>query len=179
MLHVIGLIIILMGLAVFTYLELQRFKNLKNEESNYAEKIDTVLKQRKLMEQRKNIVSDVHKFLKNSKFIKAIAMRSGDKIYQYIYSEGFLYEFKEILVGSNKKIGKDTENLCFRELSYNRVNNPENFLIEFADIISTTDTGNPNVLDGGLGLTNEEKEEFSIQEVEDKDEKNQPKVMTA
>ena len=90
---------------------------------------------------------------------------------EYVYSDGFLYEFKEILAGNNRRVGKDSENLCFRDLSYLRVNNPTDFIEKFSDELSKTESGNPNMEDRGLGLTSEEKEE--VKEVIEKQNKEQ------
>lgn len=176
MLHVIGLSIMLIGLFLFIYLEAKNIRDVKSIDNIISEESEILLKQRILQEKRKEVIDLVHSFLKNAKFIKPIAIKEGERIYQYIYVSGFLYEFKEILSDSNKRLGKDAENLCFRDLSYTRVNNPEFFVNSFVQLLSDTPLGNPNVEDGGLGLSGEDK--VSIIKSNDKEQNNQA-VLTA
>lgn len=171
MLHEIGLVVILLGLVFYVYLEIKKTRDEKKEGSEYSRELDNLLKQRILLENRKKVIATVHEFLKEAKFIKPLAIKGGEKIYQYVYAEGFLYEFKEILAGNNRRVGKDSENLCFRDLSYLRVNNPTEFIEKFSDELTKTESGNPNMEDRGLGLTSEEKEE--VKEVIEKQNKEQ------
>lgn len=155
MLHAIGLAIILIGLVCFVYLERKKAKAAKEEHNEYSKELDGLLKERILADNRKKVIALVHDFLKEAKFIKAIAVKNEEKIFKYVYSDGFLYEFQEILAENNKRVGKDSENLCFRDLSYSRVNNPQKFLEDFATELSSTPVGNPNVKDKGLGMTDD------------------------
>lgn len=162
MLHAIGLAVILIGLVCFVYLERKKAREAKAEHNQYSKDLDGLLKERILAENRKKVIGMVHDFLKEAKFIKPIAVKNDEKIFQFVYLDGFLYEFYEILAENNKRIGRDSENLCFRDLSYMRVNNPQKFLEDFAQELETTPVGNPNVKDKGLGMTAEMEKEQSV-----------------
>lgn len=77
---------------------------------------------------RREAISSVEKFLEKSKFILPIATWKGKSIYKYIFNEGYLYEFDEIMPPNNYSIGKSEQFLCFEQLCYNRVTDPLDFM---------------------------------------------------
>lgn len=83
------------------------------------------------LERRAKIINRVESFIKNSKFIEPIATWRNDKIYKYVFNNGYLYEFEEILPENNQRIGIDEEFLCFKQFCYKRVNNPVDFMEKF------------------------------------------------
>lgn len=89
----------------------------------------TMLKEE--LERRAKIIHRVEDFIKSSKFVEPIAEWRNDKIYKYVFNNGYLYEFDEILPENNQRIGIDEDFLCFKRFSYKRVNNPVEFMEKF------------------------------------------------
>jgi cbb3-type cytochrome oxidase subunit 3 len=75
----------------------------------------------------KKIMEKVDNFLKDSQFIEPIAKWREENIFRYVLNGGFLYEFSEIMPPEDQKIGLDDDFLCFKQLAYKRVNNPQDF----------------------------------------------------
>lgn len=119
----------MIALSSYVYLKKQNM-DLKNKLS-HAQNAKLVEAQEEIL-RRSRIVEKVDMFLKRSKFFEPIANWRGDKIYKYIFSDGYLYEFEEIMAENNQRIGLDEEFLCFKQLSYKRVNNPEQFIKKFS-----------------------------------------------
>lgn len=105
---------------------------IKKEQENYL---------KEELGRRAKILEKVEVFIKGSKFIEPIATWKEDKIYKYIFNNGKLYEFDDIMPESNQRIGIDEEYLCFKRFCYKRVNNPINFLNKFGYLL-----GNKNVI---------------------------------
>lgn len=83
---------------------------------------------------RKNeIIKKVDDFLKDSQFFEPIAKLNDEPIYNYVFNEGYLYKFEEIMPATNQRIGIDDDQLCFKKLYYKRVNDPVEFISLFSD----------------------------------------------
>ena len=97
------------------------------------------LEDNKIMQAEKNrrleIVQRVDRFLKDSQFIEPIAKLNDEPIYNYVFNEGYIYKFDEIMPTTNQRIGMDEDFLCFKKLCYKRVNNPVEFINHFSDQI--------------------------------------------
>ncbi len=128
---------VFIGLFIFVMIALSSYVYLKKQNTDLKNKLSS-MNNTKLVEaqeellRRSRIVEKVDSFLKKSKFFEPIANWRGDKIYKYIFSDGYLYEFEEIMAENNQRIGLDEEFLCFKQLSYKRVNNPEQFIKKFS-----------------------------------------------
>ena len=77
---------------------------------------------------RKNIINRIELFLRSSQFIDPIANWRNEKVYRYILNNGYLYEFDDFMTENNQRIGMDEDFLCFKQMTYKRVNNPQEFL---------------------------------------------------
>lgn len=165
----IGIVFVLLALAFYLYLEIKKVKESKKQIDEYNQEINKLKESKALGEYRNGILEKVDNFLKESKFINALGLRNNEKIFQYIYKNGELYEFKEILTKSNNKIGVDSQFLCFKDLSYVRVSNPKDFIEKYSSELNTMKNGNPNETSGGLGLTSEhEVKKMILNEVQEK-----------
>lgn len=76
---------------------------------------------------RERILSEIHHFLKDAQFFEPVAKWREEDIFRYILNEGYLYEFDEIMPPNHQRIGRDEDYLCFKQLTYKRVMNPEEF----------------------------------------------------
>ena len=118
---VIGFVV--MFFAIYTRYKLQKisYNKIKNEiEKDTAKILEDSHKAR--------ILKKVEEFLENSKFEEIIGSWRGENIYRYIYNNGYIYEFEDIMPENKQSIGIDENNLHFKQLSYKRIENPENFL---------------------------------------------------
>jgi len=118
----IGSLLLMLALFVIIYSVLQNIQienkiqlNKNQEESNRKEQI----------------LNRVEEFIKGSKFVEPIATWKGEKIYKYIFKDGYLYEFKDTFTDNNQKIGIDDEFLCFKQICYKRVTDPTEFIQKF------------------------------------------------
>ncbi len=84
---------------------------------------------------RAKIVEKVEGFIKGSKLVEPIATWKEDKIYKYVFNNGKLYEFDDIMPESNQRVGIDEEYLCFKRFCYKRVTNPIQFLNKFGYLL--------------------------------------------
>lgn len=103
-----------------------RIRQEKQQKKSHEELITHTVKQ------RFQSFMKVGGFLQHSKFINPIASWRGEKIYQYIFNEGFLYEFTDILPEDESKIEIDEKNLTFNQMLYTRLENNEAFLSHFS-----------------------------------------------
>lgn len=87
-------------------------------------------------ERRAKILTKVEDFVKSSKFVEPIAVWKNDNIYKYIFNNGKLYEFEEIMPETNQRIGIDDDYLCFKRFCYKRVANPINFINKFGKMLN-------------------------------------------
>jgi hypothetical protein len=131
----IGSLFIFAGIAVVSYAYAKR-KRIEQEATvqgqgtggSQQSQLNVVKEE---LERRKRILERVEKFVKGSKLVEPIAKWKNDTIYKYVFNDGYLYEFEDILVESNQRIGIDEEYLCFKQVCYKRVNNPLDFMEKF------------------------------------------------
>jgi len=89
------------------------------------------------LDRRAKIIKRVEEFVKGSKFIEPIATWRNDNIYKYVFNEGYLYEFNEILSENNQRVGIDEESLCFKQFCYKRVVNSSDFIQKFGKALAS------------------------------------------
>lgn len=131
----IGSLFIFAGIAVVSYAYAKR-KRIEQEATVQGQGTGgsqqaqlNVVKEE--LERRKRILERVEKFVKGSKLVEPIAKWKDETIYKYVFNDGYLYEFEDILVENNQRIGIDEEYLCFKQICYKRVNNPLDFMEKF------------------------------------------------
>ena len=100
--------------------------------------IKTIQKETKLLQResqdllrKANVMNRVNEFLKNAFFLEKIGFWQENIIYRYIFNQGYLYEFFEILSKQQDKIGIDEDDLCFHQMCYKRVVNTSDFMKKF------------------------------------------------
>lgn len=122
--------ITLLVLCVVVWLGLTFIKNkagLASLSSGKASPVnEKILKEE--LERRKKILVEVESFLKGSEYFEPIARWRDGSIYRYILNDGKLYEFSDIMVEENQRVGRDDDFLCFKQLSYKRVTDPTDFI---------------------------------------------------
>lgn len=181
--YAIVFIVIMAGYIVKNkYSAAKIYKEYKNKENfDFREKVVDAIKNKSEAEQqlkeneskyriilhKLNILENVDRFIKNAKFIKPVAIKENETIFEYIYDkdEGSLYKFEKFLLDNQKEVGIDEEKLAFRGLKYERVADPSDFIESHIQSIDDLKSGNPNVQDGGIGMNNEI--EFLKNKVED------------
>ncbi len=127
------LIFVAVVIVSYSYAKKKRIEqeaNLQTNGVNVGNKNQLNVLQEEL-ERRQKIMSRVDAFIKSSKFIEPIATWRNEKIYKFIFNNGYLYEFDDILPENNQRIGIDDEFLCFKQFCYKRVNNPTEFMSKF------------------------------------------------
>lgn len=132
----IGTLFLFAAFAIvsYTYAKRKRLEqeaNLQNIGSNTTQV--NVLQEE--LERRNKIINRLDAFIKGSKFIEPIATWRNEKIYKYVFNNGCLYEFDDILPESNQRIGIDEDSLCFKQFCYKRVNNPAEFMTKFGSAL--------------------------------------------
>lgn len=80
-------------------------------------------------------LSNVQLFLENSVFYNPIANWNNAIIYQYVFNDGYLYEFNSTLSQMNEKTSITEDLLYFNQLSYKRVNDPQLFIKKYINIV--------------------------------------------
>lgn len=119
---------ILLSLILGSYLYT---KNKNNEEGKNEKNDNPITLIKEELNRRNKILEKVEEFIKGSKFIEPIAKWNNTIIYKYIFNAGYLYEFEEILIEKNKKIGIDESLLCFNQICYKRVHDKLLFIKKF------------------------------------------------
>ncbi len=127
-----GLTFLFLGLIVASYYYLKDKEKKKKLEG--GNNFENMLKEE--FERRAKILTKVESFIKSSKFIEPIAVWKNDNIYKYIFNNGKLYEFEEIMPENNQRIGIDDDYLCFKRFCYKRVANPINFINKFGKMLN-------------------------------------------
>lgn len=119
-------------LAVFSFFIffvlglLLRIRKEKKQRKDHEELITHTVKE------RFQSFMKVGGFLQHSKFINPIASWKGEKIYQFILNDGFLYEFYEILPEEESKIEINEKALTFNQMLYLRSKDHDKFLNGFS-----------------------------------------------
>jgi hypothetical protein len=133
----IGSLFLFAVVAIVSY-SYARKKRLEQEASlqNVGSSKNQLAVLQEELERRAKIINRVDAFIKGSKFIEPIATWRNEKIYKYVFNNGFLYEFDDILPENNQRIGIDEENLCFKQFCYKRVNNPTDFMAKFGTFLN-------------------------------------------
>lgn len=90
------------------------------------------------IKRRTKILERVESFVKDSKFIEPIATWKNDQIYKYVFNNGKLYEFEDIMPENNQRVGVNEDYLCFKRVCYKRVENAAPFLSKFGDALEKT-----------------------------------------
>lgn len=124
---IISLIFIII-IAGLTHKILLLLKYKKEQLSNKNTESTMVLEEQA---RRERILSEIHHFLTSAQFFEPVAKWRDEDIYRYILNEGYLYEFEEIMPPAHQRIGRDEEYLCFKQLTYKRVMNPEEFFSKY------------------------------------------------
>jgi hypothetical protein len=130
-------IILLAVFSFFLFFVLGLFFRMRKERQqrkNHEELITHTVKE------RFQSFMKVGGFLQHSKFINPIASWRGEKIYQYILNEGFLYEFSDILPEDESKIEINEKTLTFNQMLYLRTNDHDSFLTHFSNELTDDET---------------------------------------
>lgn len=134
------------------------YKNMKKNGQKIQDKIIDDDMAQIIWMRKKNlqILEDLDSFVKGSYFLKKVAIREGQTIFDYVFNkqEGSLYKFDKFIL-DNKEVGVDAERLCFSGLQYIRVSDVTEFLTEYFPEIENHKLGNPNTEDGGAGMNKE------------------------
>lgn len=131
----VGSLFLFAAIAIVSYTYAKR-RRLEQEAKLQSVGHQQILEAKEELDRRARILDKIENFLKSSKFIEPIANWRNEKIYKYIFNNGYLYEFEEIMAENNQRVGMDDEYLCFKQLCYKRVNNPTGFMEKFAHEIA-------------------------------------------
>lgn len=131
----IGMVFLLATLALISYSIIKKKAFGGADDKEVQEAIKLTQQQIEEANRRQRVMDRVDEFLKTSKFIEPIATWRNDPIYRYVFNEGVLYEFNEIMAPTNSSIGVSDDFLCFKQLCYKRVNNPIDFINKFTEQI--------------------------------------------
>lgn len=144
-----GVTFLFLGLIIasYYYLKNKKRKTVETGKNNF----EKVLKEE--FERRAKILTKVEAFVKSSKFVEPIAVWKNDNIYKYIFNNGKLYEFEEIMPETNQRIGIDDDYLCFKRFCYKRVANPINFINKFGKMLNIKEDQEPKDGDKDLMLS--------------------------
>lgn len=134
--EMIGSLCILFGISIFLYTVMKRYEAQRVGASKIREQM-SIQKQKDDEQNRRNqIINKVENFLKTSKFVEPIAKWRDEDVYKYVFNDGYLYEFEDIMTESNQKIGMDEDFLCFKRLCYKRVADPVDFMSRFSSSVA-------------------------------------------
>ena len=136
---IVGSLILFIGLAFLAHYYVKK-KSIELEAKLETVDHGSTIDLQQEMQRRNRIKEKVEEFLKESKFFDPIATWRNEKIYKFIFNKGYLYEFDEIMPENNQRIGLDDNFLCFKQLNYKRVNNPEEFIQKFGNEIRVEKT---------------------------------------
>jgi hypothetical protein len=130
--ELIGSLFVFLTLVIvsYSYAKKKRLEQETIKKTNVGSKNQLNILQEEL-ERRTKIINRVEAFIKSSKFIEPIATWRNERIYKYVFNNGYLYEFEDILPENNQRIGIDDDFLCFKQFCYKRVNNPTEFMTKF------------------------------------------------
>ena len=126
--EMIGSLFIFFGIAIVMYTMGKRYQTQKESSSRIKDQMSIQRQKNEEDKRRQQILNKVENFLKNSQFMEPIAKWRDENIYRYVFNNGYLYEFDDIMTESNQRIGMDEDCLCFKRLCYKRVNDPVEFL---------------------------------------------------
>lgn len=130
--ELIGSLLFFLALVIvsYSYAKKKRLEQeaIKQNNSSGGNQLNMLQEE---LERRTKIINRVEAFIKNSKFIEPIATWKNERIYKYIFNNGCLYEFEDILPENNQRIGLDDDFLCFKQFCYKRVDNPTDFMTKF------------------------------------------------
>lgn len=130
--EMIGSLCILFGISLFIYTIIKRYEAQKIGASKIKAQMSYQQQKEEEQSRRAQIISKVENFLKTSKFEDPIIKWRNEDVYRYIFNDGYVYEFEDIMTENNQKIGMDEDFLCFKKLCYKRVTNPVEFLSKFS-----------------------------------------------
>ena len=134
--EIIGSLCILFGISIFLYTVIKRYEAQRVGASKIKKQMG-IQKQKEEEQSRRNIIiNKVENFLKTSKFVEPIAKWREEDVYKYVFNDGYLYEFEDIMTENNQKVGMDEDFLCFKRLFYKRVANPVDFMSKFSESIA-------------------------------------------
>jgi hypothetical protein len=135
--ELIGSVFIFISLVIFSYsyakkkrVEQEAMKQNNNGGTNQLNVLQEEL------ERRTKIINRVEAFIKSSKFIEPIATWRNERIFKYVFNNGYLYEFEDILPENNQRVGIDDDFLCFKQFCYKRVSNPTDFMVKFGSALN-------------------------------------------
>ena len=126
--ELIGSILILLGAFIIVLTMKKRYELQKEGSLQIKNKMNSENKKTEEDQRKQQILSKVESFLKNSQFMEPVAKWRDENIYRYVFNNGYLYEFEDIMTESNQRIGMDEDFLCFKRLCYKRVNASIEFL---------------------------------------------------
>jgi hypothetical protein len=147
-----GFFLIVGVIVIYSIMRINKIIENKKGLQEYESLKQSVLENELQIKRKKDVIEKVDLFLKSSIFVNPIGMRKNEKIFQYIYKDGEIYEFKDFLTDATNKIGIDSSTLAFRELKYLRVGDPKDFIEKFSSVLKNSKVGNPNVENGGVGI---------------------------
>lgn len=116
---------ILIGVSVFLYTIVKRYETQRIGAVRIKEEMLIQKKKEEEQLRKTQIINKVENFLQKSQFIEPIAKWREEDVYKYVFNDGYLYEFEDIMSEKNQRIGLDEDSLCFKRLSYKRVNDPD------------------------------------------------------
>lgn len=122
------LIFLAIGMISYFYVKKRQLDEISRIEST-LHAADMIQEQQKVVKEQ--ITQKVETFLENSQYFNLIGTFKNQKVYQYIYNNGYLYEFKDFMDAKNHRFGMSDEEICFKQMSYSRVENPTIFLEKF------------------------------------------------
>jgi len=128
--EIFGGFLIFFAIGVISYLYIRK-KQIDEETivKSTLHASSMVYEQQKAIKEQ--ITQRVDSFLKEAQYFNFIGTFKKQKVYQYIYNDGYLYEFKDFMDAKNHKVGMSENELCFKQMSYARVENPTEFLKKF------------------------------------------------
>lgn len=131
---VVESIFLFVGLLIGSYfiMKIGERKLLKHKttEKNETESINHKVLEEEL-KRRELIIEKIDNFLRQAQFFDPIAKWKGNNVYRYVVNNGVLYEFEDFMLENNQRIGIDDNYLCFKQMTYKRVNDPQDFLETF------------------------------------------------
>ena len=126
--EIIGGILILFGVFIVLLTIKERYNLQKEGSLQIKNQITFQNKENEEDKRKQQILSKVESFLNSSQFMEPVAKWRDENIYRYVFNNGYLYEFEDIMTESNQRIGMDEDFLCFKRLCYKRVNASIDFL---------------------------------------------------